>query len=99
MVVEDQKSTVTSHRVGQEVKFNQKSIDPAGHYGFLPQVCRLLDRLALKWLEEEALDGTVKDVVRDRFERGGPYLGPPPCLVMIPHRWSGAMYTGTDTLM
>jgi len=40
-----------------------------------------MKQLALKWLEEEAdgrVHGTVKEVVRERFERKAPYLGPLP---------------------
>lgn len=113
VLVDNQKSTVISHRVGQEVKFNERFIDLAGHYGFLPRACRPyrartkgkdermvgyiknnffvrygefdsfehMNQLAIKWLEEEAdlrVHGTVKEVVRERFEREVPYLGPLP---------------------
>lgn len=35
-----QKSAVIHHRIGQTVKFNERFIDFAGYYGFIPKACR-----------------------------------------------------------
>ena len=104
VLVDNQKSAVISHRIGEKVRFNERFIDLAGHYGFTPHACRPyrartkgkderivgyikhnffvryrafesfahMNQLAIKWLEEEAdlrLQGTVKEIVKERFLR------------------------------
>jgi transposase len=113
VLVDNQKSAVISHRIGERVRFNERFIDLAAHCGFTARACRPrrartkgkdermvgyiknnffvryrefeslehMNELALKWLEEEAdrrLQGTVKEVVIERFEREVPHLGPLP---------------------
>jgi transposase len=113
VLVDNQKSTVIQHRIGEQVRFNERFLDLAGCYGFTPRACRPyrartkgkdermvgyiknnffirwrhfesfahMNQLALKWLEEEAdlrVHGTVKEVVRERFHREVPFLGPLP---------------------
>ena len=86
------------------MRFNERFIDLAGHYGFTPHACRPyrartkgkdermvgyikhnffvryrkfesfthMNQLALTWLQEEAdlrLQGTVKEIVKERFLR------------------------------
>jgi len=115
VLVDNQKSTVIKHRIGEQVRFNERFLDLAGCYGFTPRACRPyrartkgkdermvgyiknnffvrwrhfesfahMNQLALKWLEEEAdlrVHGTVKEVVRDRFHREVPLLGPLPAV-------------------
>jgi transposase len=109
VLVDNQKSTVVRHRIGDRVKFNERFVDLADSYGFTPRACRPyrartkgkdermvhyiknnfflryrefeslehMNELALKWLEEEAdrrVQGTVKEVVIERFEREVPHL-------------------------
>jgi transposase len=113
VLVDNQKTTVIEHRIGGAVRFNERFVDFAGHYGFTPRACRPrrartkgkdermvgyikhnffvryrefesfehINQLAEKWLAEEAdqrLQGTVKEVVSDRFKREAPHLGPLP---------------------
>jgi transposase len=40
VLVDNQKTAVISHRIGEKVKFNDRFIDLAGHYGFTPRACR-----------------------------------------------------------
>jgi transposase len=40
VLVDNQKSTVISHRIGERVQFNPRFLDLAGHYGFMPRACR-----------------------------------------------------------
>lgn len=40
VLVDNQKSQVISHRIGERVKFNERFLDMAGHYGFIPRACR-----------------------------------------------------------
>ena len=40
VLVDNQKATVISHRIGSEVRFHQGFLDLAGHYGFRPRACR-----------------------------------------------------------
>jgi hypothetical protein len=110
VLVDNQKSAVISHRIGETVKFNEHFLDFADYYGFTPRACRPMrartkgkdermvgyikhnffvryrqfeslahmNQLALQWLEEEAdarVQGTVKEVVRERFLREAPALG------------------------
>lgn len=104
VLVDNQKSAVIRHRIGEKVRFNERFIDLAGHYGFTPHACRPyrartkgkdermvgyikhnffvryrkfesfthMNQLALTWLQEEAdlrLQGTVKEIVKERFLR------------------------------
>jgi transposase len=113
VLVDNQKSAVIENRVGRSVRFNERFIDLAGHYGFAPRACRPyrartkgkdermvgyvkhnffvryrsfeglphMNELILRWLREEAderVQSTVKEVVRERFLRESPHLGPLP---------------------
>ncbi len=113
VLVDNQKSAVIHHRIGQTVKFNDRFVDLSGYYGFIPKACRPyrartkgkdermvgyikhnffvryrqfesfnhMNQLAEKWLTEEAdmrMHGTVKEIVRERFMRETPCLGPLP---------------------
>ena len=40
VLVDNQKTEVISHRIGEAVEFNSRFIDLAGHYGFVPHACR-----------------------------------------------------------
>jgi len=40
VLVDNQKSTVIEHRVRDTVQFNERFLDLAGHYGFIPRACR-----------------------------------------------------------
>lgn len=112
VLVDNQKAAVLEHRGGQ-ARFNERFIDLAGHYGFVPRACRPyrartkgkdermvgyikqhffvryrsfesvihLNQLAEVWLREEAdrrVQGTVKEVVTERFVREVPALKPLP---------------------
>ena len=94
-----------ANRNGHPVRFNERFVDLAGHYGFVPRACQPyrartkgkdermvgyikqhffvryrrfaswahLNQLAEQWLAEEAdqrRQGTVKEIVRERFQRG-----------------------------
>ncbi|MDX9746296.1 MAG: IS21 family transposase [Syntrophales bacterium] len=115
VLVDNQRSTVVSHRIGDRVRFNERFLDFAGWYGFTPRACRPygartkgkdermvgyiknnffvryrafesfahMNSLAERWLEDVAdqrVHGTVKEVVRDRFSREEPFLGPLPAV-------------------
>jgi transposase len=109
VLVDNQKCAVLQASNIGKPKFNERFVDLAGHYGFLPRACRPyrartkgkdermvgylkhnffvryrrfeswahLNQLAEQWLKEEAdprLQGTVKEVVTERFEREKPFL-------------------------
>jgi len=40
VLVDNQKTAVISHRVGAAVRYNERFVDMAGHYGFVPRACR-----------------------------------------------------------
>jgi len=40
VLVDNQKSTVIQHRIRDAVRFNDRFLDLAGHYGFTPRACR-----------------------------------------------------------
>lgn len=40
VLVDNQKSCVIAHRVGERVEFNDRFVDLAGHYGFAPRACK-----------------------------------------------------------
>lgn len=40
VLVDNQKAAVIRHRIGEKVRFNERFIDFAGHYGFTPRACR-----------------------------------------------------------
>ena len=40
VLVDNQKSTVIEHRIGDRVKYNEAFLDLASHYGFTPRACR-----------------------------------------------------------
>jgi transposase len=40
VLVDNQKSAVIVHRIGEAVRFNARFLDLAGHYGFRPRACR-----------------------------------------------------------
>lgn len=109
VLVDNQKVAVVSNNGRGQVRFNERFLDLASHYGFEPKACRPyrartkgkdermvgyikhhffvryrafeswvhLNQLAEQWLREEAdqrLQGTVREVVADRFEREAPHL-------------------------
>jgi len=109
VLVDNQKSAVLEASNNGHPKFNERFVDLAGHYGFMPRACKPyrartkgkdermvgyikqnffvryrrfeswthLNQLAEKWLKEEAdrrLQGTVKEVVAERFEREKSFL-------------------------
>jgi transposase len=112
VLVDNQKAAVLEHK-GSQVRFNERFVDLATHYGFVPRACRPyrartkgkdermvgyikhhffvryrsfeswahLNQLAEQWLREEAdlrVQGTVKEVVAERFAREMPLLKPLP---------------------
>jgi transposase len=40
VLVDNQRAAVIRHRIGEAVRFNERFVDFAGHYGFLPRACR-----------------------------------------------------------
>jgi transposase len=40
VLVDNQKAAVIEHRIGDRVSFNDRFLDMAGHYGFIPRACR-----------------------------------------------------------
>lgn len=40
VLVDNQKSAVLAHRVGEAVQFNPRFVDLAAHYGFVPRACQ-----------------------------------------------------------
>jgi hypothetical protein len=40
VLVDNQKALVTAHRIGEQVRFHERFLDLAGHYGFRPRACR-----------------------------------------------------------
>jgi len=40
VLMDNQKSAVVRHRIGESVRFNERFVDLAGHYGFTPRACR-----------------------------------------------------------
>jgi hypothetical protein len=40
VLVDNQKATVIRHRIGEKVRFNERFLDFADHYGFTPKACR-----------------------------------------------------------
>lgn len=40
VLVDNQKAAVITHRIGERVRFNERFIDFACHYGFVPRACR-----------------------------------------------------------
>lgn len=113
VLVDNQKSTVIQASNQGKPQFNERFLDLAAWYGFIPRACRPyraqtkgkdermvgyikhnffvryrsfeswvhLNQLAERWLREEAdqrLQGTVKEVVAERFAREKPALQPLP---------------------
>lgn len=113
VLVDNQKAAVLEHKGKGQVKFNERFVDLAGHYGFVAKACRPyraqtkgkdermvgyikqhffvryrsfeswvhLNQLAEGWLAQEAdlrVQGTVHEVVAERFKREVPALGPLP---------------------
>ena len=113
VLVDNQKAAVLEHQGRERVRFNERFVDLAGHYGFVPKACRPyrartkgkdermvgyikhhffvryrafdswvhLNQLAEQWLAQEAdprVQGTVHEVVAERFKREVPTLGPLP---------------------
>jgi transposase len=109
VLVDNQKSAVLKHPSNGKPYFNERFVDLAGQYGFMPRACKPyrartkgkdermvgyvkgnffvryrsfeswthLNQLGEKWLAEEAdrrMQGTVKEVVLERFERERPSL-------------------------
>jgi transposase len=40
VLVDNQKTAVIEHRIGEAIRFNARFLDLAGHYGFRPRACR-----------------------------------------------------------
>lgn len=40
VLVDNQKALVIAHRIGDQVRFHERFLDLAGHYGFRPRACR-----------------------------------------------------------
>jgi len=40
VLVDNRKAAVISHRIGESVRLNERFVDLAGHYGFIPRACR-----------------------------------------------------------
>lgn len=40
LLVDNQKALVIAHRIGEQVRFHERFLDLAGHYGFRPRACR-----------------------------------------------------------
>jgi transposase len=40
VLVDNQKSMVVTHRIGERVQFNERFVDLANHYGFRPRACK-----------------------------------------------------------
>jgi len=40
VLVDNQKALVIAHRIGDQVRFHERFVDLAGHYGFTPRACR-----------------------------------------------------------
>jgi hypothetical protein len=113
VLVDNQKVAVVSNNGRGQVRFNERFLDLAGHYGFEAKACRPyrartkgkdermvgyikhhffvryrafeswahLNQLAEQWLREEAdqrRQGTVHEVVAERFAREAPSLAPVP---------------------
>jgi transposase len=109
VLVDNQKAAVLRASHQGQPRFNERFVDLANWYGFIPRACRPyrartkgkdermvgyikqnffvryrqfeswahLNQLAERWLAEEAdlrVHGTVKEVVRERFEREKPSL-------------------------
>jgi len=112
VLVDNQKAAVLEHK-DKHARFNERFVDLASHYDFVPRACRPyrartkgkdermvgyvkqhffvryrsfesmshLNQLAEAWLREEAdqrVQGTVKEVVAERFGREAPTLKPLP---------------------
>lgn len=113
VLLDNQKTAVLAHPGRGAVRFQERFVDLAGHYGFTPRACRPyrartkgkdermvgyikqhffvryrafenwahLNQLAEQWLKEEAdqrVQGTVQEVVVERFAREAPTLQPLP---------------------
>lgn len=109
VLVDNQKVAVLSNNGRGRVRFNERFLDLAAHYGFAPKACRPyrartkgkdermvgyikhhffvryrsfeswahLNRQAELWLRDEAdqrVQGTVKEIVAERFAREAPTL-------------------------
>jgi transposase len=59
VLVDNQKTTVISHRLGCRVKFNARFVDFADHYGFTPRACR--PRRARTKGKDERMVGYIKN--------------------------------------
>lgn len=59
VLVDNQKTTVISHRIGYRVKFNAYFVDFADHYGFTPRACR--PRRARTKGKDERMVGYIKN--------------------------------------
>ena len=58
VLVDNQKSAVIRHRIGERVQFNERFVDFAGHYGFTPRACR--PRRARTKGKDERMVGYIK---------------------------------------
>jgi transposase len=67
VLVDNQKATVISHRIGGQVRFNERFLDLAGHYGFVPRACRPY-RARTKG-KDERMVGYIKGNFFQRYRR------------------------------
>jgi len=67
VLVDNQKTTVIEHRIGQQVRFNPRFIDLANHYGFTARACRP-NRARTKG-KDERMVGYIKHNFFVRYRR------------------------------
>lgn len=67
VLVDNQKTAVIKHKIGERVVFNERFIDMAGHYGFVPRACRPY-RARTKG-KDERMVGYVKNNFFQRYRR------------------------------
>jgi len=60
VLVDNQKSTVISHRIGERVRFNERFLDFSDYYGIIPRACRPR-RARTKGKDEERMVGYIKN--------------------------------------
>jgi len=65
VLVDNQKSAVIAHRIGERVKYNEAFLDLASHYGFTPRACRP-NRAQTKG-KDERMVGYIKHNFFERY--------------------------------
>jgi transposase len=65
VLVDNQKAAVIEHRIGDRVVFNDRFLDMAGHYGFVPRACRP-NRARTKG-KDERMVGYIKHNFFERY--------------------------------